>query len=365
MPRYRFVDERKFRYFCEGLTLDSRDIRVLDEALIAVDKKIALPSKIIDWSSRNGFASGYKPPGPKTIVNVDKLANRDRPGQLSVATVLQDKTVVGETPGLHINLFSPSLKIPQRIELPLRLVLKGLPAIEPTHSVYLHALRMQSGEVFVYYGITKRGWMLRFNEHMKSALSDESPLLFHRVLRESIQGRVSELIPEGATKSRAPPGGQVLHSTNHVICVAGLDEESANASEEYLVQKYSFGKPTGLNMIPGGRAGIAYLHQLRALAETDTGPNYEAREAALVDYLRKNPRKGLPNPAVARHWENPEYAARVICGRAGRLGLDQLREIRRLASIGTTADGIARVVGASGSRQVERVLGGQTYSRVK
>jgi hypothetical protein len=91
-------------------------------------------------------------------VNVDKLANRDRPGQLSVATVLQDKTVVGETPGLHINLFSPSLKIPQRIELPLRLVLKGLPAIEPTHSVYLHALRMQSGEVFVYYGITKRGW---------------------------------------------------------------------------------------------------------------------------------------------------------------------------------------------------------------
>lgn len=365
MSRYRFVDERKFRYFCEGLTLDSKDIAVLDAALVGIDEKISLSSRIVEWSGRHGYTSGYKPSGPQILVNIDKLAQQDRLQPASVVTVLKNSTVVNATPALHINLFSPVLQIPQRIELPLRLVLKGLPPIEPTHSVYLHALRMQAGSVFVYYGITKRGWMLRFSEHVKAALAEDSPLLFHRMLRESIHGRMSQLAADAHTEPVESSGGHVLHSTHHVICVAGVDADTANASEEYLVQKYSFGHPTGLNMIPGGRAGIAYLHQLRAIAETDDAPSEEARDRALTAYIRRNPRKGLPNPAAARNWEDPEYAARVICGPVGRLAQEQLREIRRLASLGAESEDIAAAVGASNIQQVERVLKGKTYTRVQ
>lgn len=365
MSRYRFVDERKFRYFCEGLTLDSKDIAVLDSALAGLDKQISLPSKIVDWSGRHGYASGYRPSGPQILVNVDKYAHRYRPEPASVTTIVKNSAVVNATPALHVNLFSPILKIPQRIELPLRLVLKGLPPIEPTYSVYLHALRMNAGGVFVYYGITKRGWMLRFSEHVKAALAEESPLLFHRVLRESIYGRMAQLTTEVSSGIPESSAGHILHSTQHVICVAGVDEETANASEEYLVQKYSFRHPMGLNMIPGGRAGIAYLHQLRAIGDQDDAPTDEIRERALSAYLRQKPRKGLPNPAVARNWEDPSFAARVICGPAGRLAQEQLREIRRLASLGMPPRDISAAVGASSPEQVRRVVKGQTYGRVQ
>jgi hypothetical protein len=176
---------------------------------------------------------------------------------------------------------------------------------------------------------------------------------------------MSQLAAETNTDGPESSTGHVLHSTHHVICVAGVDEEAANASEEYLVQKYSFRHPMGLNMIPGGRAGIAYLHQLRAIGDDDDAPTDEARERALSAYLRQNPRKGLPNPATARNWEDPDFAARVICGPAGRLAQEQLREIRRLASLGTLPDEISAAVGAASPQQVQRVIKGKTYGRVR
>jgi hypothetical protein len=71
--------------------------------------------------------------------------------------------------GKTIRMHSPLLDIPMRLEIPLRAVIRGGPALYGTYSVYLHALLADDGTEFVYYGITKRGWNLRFAEHTKSA----------------------------------------------------------------------------------------------------------------------------------------------------------------------------------------------------
>jgi hypothetical protein len=73
---------------------------------------------------------------------------------------------------------------------------------------------------------------------------------------------------------------------------------------------------------------------------------------------------GIPNPAIARCWDDPEYAKRIICGRDGRLSLEQLEEIRRLGAFGAEPARITELVGARNTPQVERVLAGKTYRRI-
>ena len=51
MRKYKFVDEQNFRFLCDGLTLDSRDLRVFDGALEGLDKKNQLPSRILSHNT--------------------------------------------------------------------------------------------------------------------------------------------------------------------------------------------------------------------------------------------------------------------------------------------------------------------------
>ena len=136
--------------------------------------------------------------------------------------------------------------------------------------------------------------------------------------------------------------------------------------EEYLVEKYSLSSrhPQGLNMIPGGRAGIAALHTLSA--GTTKGPvETEEREISLDQYLMSHPQLGIPKPGVAEKWNDPTYAEAVICGRENRLSADQVRQIRYLAALGAGAAQIKEEVGAIDDGQIQRVLAGRTYSRIK
>ena len=55
MKKYKFLDERKFRFICQGLTLTSKDMEVLDHGLSGLDKINGIPSKIIKHSQRFGF----------------------------------------------------------------------------------------------------------------------------------------------------------------------------------------------------------------------------------------------------------------------------------------------------------------------
>lgn len=246
-----------------------------------------------------------------------------------------------------------------RLEIPLRALMKGGPSLRDTYSVYLHALLADDGMEFVYYGITKRGWNTRFSEHTKAAVAQKSHRLFPRKLNELVEARVAQL--SGEAEERPKLAGIVS-----ALSGVGLSKDSAMDIEEYLVEKYSLSSkhPRGLNMIPGGREGIAALHRLSATK--DKGPvETEKREIVLDQFLTAKSQLGAAKPAIAEKWNDPKYAEAVICGRANHFGADQVREIRYLAALGGNPEEIRKQVGAIDESQIERVLAGRTYSRIK
>lgn len=138
-----------------------------------------------------------------------------------------------------------------RFELPLRAVLVGNAALLGTYTLYLHALLTDRGETYTYYGITKRGLSLRFNEHTRAAVAQKSKRLLARTLNALIEARADELY--GQPDDRPKLAGLIS-----VVCGAGMSREAALEAEERMVDKYSLAAkhPFGLNMIPGGLAGI-------------------------------------------------------------------------------------------------------------
>ncbi len=46
---------------------------------------------------------------------------------------------------------------------------------------------------YLYYGVTKRGWGLRFDEHTKAALAKKSKRLLARTLNALVEARAEEL----------------------------------------------------------------------------------------------------------------------------------------------------------------------------
>ncbi|GAA5446118.1 hypothetical protein Misp06_04327 [Microbulbifer sp. NBRC 101763] len=365
MKRYKFLDERKFRYLCQGLTLDKRDLAVLDSSLVGLDKINKLTSRIVSHNQKYGFSKSFVEVGPQIIVNLNKMYSPEK-GPFVMAPVVKENSILDKAPSLHINLNSPSLDIPQRIEIPLRLVLKGLPKLEGTYMVYLHVLKMEDGVDYVYYGITKRGWMKRFNEHISSSLKNESNLLFHRTLREGVLGRLTQLYGESSAPGQSKEFVEkILIGNYHVVCGAGLSEENALETEEYLVNKYSFSHNNGLNMIPGGREGIAYLHKHNLLSKKKSILTDAEKDNILSKYLRENPRKGLPNLAISEHWNNPDYAAKVICGRTGRLTVEQVGVIREAALDGRSIEEIKKIINGKSNEQIRNVIRGKTYKRIE
>jgi hypothetical protein len=244
--------------------------------------------------------------------------------------------------------------------VPLRALMKGGQDLKGKYVVYLHALLADNGEDYVYYGITKRGWNRRFMEHTNTALGDETrrlfPLKFQALLRAQADKRMG--------KKTSEVGLRGLVST---ICAIGLDADAAMDVEEYLVDKYSLASrhPLGLNMIPGGKEGIRRLHELVGPRKDKALEDTEDREEALNEYLGKHPGLGVPKPGVAAKWNDPAYAEAVICGRENRLSADQVREIRYLAALGNAREAIRDAVGAIDLGQVDRVLAGRTYSRIR
>ena len=139
MARHKFLDQHKFRFFCQGLTLDSNDLDVQDAALIALNEIKKIPSKIVKYNQKNGFGDLPVFKGPQIIVSLDKLYSPEK-GKMSVAPVSEHKDIIDKTPALHVKLRSPSLDIPQRVEIPLRYVLKIIGA----HKIITFSVKQQS-----------------------------------------------------------------------------------------------------------------------------------------------------------------------------------------------------------------------------
>lgn len=192
-----------------------------------------------------------------------------------------------------------------------------------------------------YIGITSRDWKKRWREHW-AAIQRGSGHKFHRVYRERMAERA-------------------LTYVHHKVMGVAPSLDQIQDLEEAFVQGH-WDDERLLNMIPGGKAGIAYLHRHRMLDE-QVRPTPDKVEGALEEWAKDHPRKGSPAPWIAEAWQRPEYASQVICGRDDRLNVDQVLQIRLLASGGVSTDDIAKQIGFSRER-VEKVVDGKTYARV-
>lgn len=195
---------------------------------------------------------------------------------------------------------------------------------------------------FFYVGVTTRSWQKRWSEH-KRAINGGSPLLFHRKFREEKEkGRITYV--------------------NHKVMSITDDLEKLYATEEFLVEGH-WEDQRRLNMIPGGKSGLRYLRE-HGLLQQSVVPMPDERDRIVSEWLKEHPRKGLPAPWVAEKWRDNDWAVAQICGRDGRLSVEQVRAIRELAKEYSAEEIFARI-GAKNVAQVKRVLEGKTYSRVE
>ena len=356
-----FVSLRAMYQLTKGLSFSvSRCAEVLDTALVQLNTQTGIPDKIVQWNQRGGNTHRLPalPILGRLIVDITETVSPTK-GKMQMVQVVKKQDDVETAPVAFFSMRSPTLDIPMRAEIPLRTLIKGGPNLSRSHTVYLHTLLSDEEKEYVYYGVTKRGWNLRFSEHTNAAIAKRSPRLFSRTLADLIDARVAQL--EGKEDARPKLAGIVSS-----ICAVGVDEDMALDIEEYLVDKYSLAEkhPTGLNMIPGGREGLRVLHQYSRSAngnfvETDT------RETKCDALLRGNRHLSVKKPGVARAWNDPVYAEAVICGQDNRLSAEQVREIRYLAAKGWDVGAILSKIKAIDEGQIRRVLDGRTYARIR
>ncbi len=357
---FKYIDIQNLYYLTDGLTFKiSECAGVIDAALVSLNKDTKIPDKICNWN-RKSKASRVPlafPGRGRIIVDVNQTFSEEK-GMAYFAYILEKKDEKESAPVVFFSMHSPTLDIPMRVEIPLRAIMKGGPSLRGTYSVYLHALITDTGENYIYYGLTRRGWSNRFNEHMRSAFQDEPPRLFPQKIKELCDARADQVYGLAVNK-------QNLIGIVSSICATGLSENAAMDVEEYLVDKYSLSSKhlNGLNMIPGGWEGIRALHKLSPGRRPHTVETQD-REAILDEYLKTHPQLGKPKPGVAEKWNDPVYAEAVICARENRLNADQVRKIRYLSATGYNIAQIKMRVGAIDNGQVSRVLAGRTYSRI-
>jgi hypothetical protein len=223
--------------------------------------------------------------------------------------------------------------------------MKGYPKIKNQHFGYCHkiALLNEDGSFekeYVYVGVTGRNWLQRMNEHFNQIKSGSNNL-FHQTWREFIGKKNVMLSSE--------------------LVVGDHSFEQIMSWEEDFVDRYTE-SGVSLNMIPGGFKGMRFLHKHRLINSDRV--SIKERDAALIEYQRLHPRAGIPNLLISELWKDDEYAARIICGPEGRLSVQQVLEVRKLNSMGIPLEKIVELVNALNIQQVQRVVSGETYSRI-
>ena len=240
--------------------------------------------------------------------------------------------------------------------IPLQFLLKGWGDANSGHQCYLHTISHNMGQLktfgdwrarmeadsdeYYYVGITGRNWLLRLGEHIRE-MHRGGRKRFHAAWRESL----------GLS--------DVLFVSS--LLDVNLTFEQAMDWEEIHVEKFAYG-PNGLNMIPGGFEGLRQLHKLGIIARQDI--SLEERERAMAEYLRRNPRKGIPNPFMAELWKDDNHYLKVNAANPKRLSAPQVRRIRELAAEGSSIENITKAVGALNETQVKNVITGRSYGRI-
>jgi len=238
-----YVNEENFWYFCDAFTSLDNALSILDSILIRYNESTGLLDRMVVSSRVNGFANVMTYAGPQIVFVMDILAPNGSDA-LSTCTMMRLKDQADLPPMLWINLHSPSLDLPQRIEIPLRYLIRGMPSLKGTHMVYLHAVEINEDKKFVYYGRTKRGWMKRFNEHVRLAMKG-SNRKFPALYGQAITNRYKQLLGLLPLDKNLP----VYTGSIHVVCLAGASADQASKGERYLIQKHSLFLDEGMNMV--------------------------------------------------------------------------------------------------------------------
>lgn len=192
-----------------------------------------------------------------------------------------------------------------------------------------------------YVGVTTRSWQKRWAEHRR-AIQSGSALLFHRKYREEQEaGRISYV--------------------HHKVMAITDNLEELYDMEEFLVKGH-WDDQRRLNMIPGGKSGLKYLRE-NGLLSKSVIPMPDDRDRIVSEWMKDHPRKGLPAPWVSEKWQDENWAVAQICGRDGRLSVEQVRAIRELSGQHSPEE-ICERIGAKNVEQVKRVIDGKTYTRV-
>ena len=222
---------------------------------------------------------------------------------------------------------------------------------------------------YAYIGITRRSWQERWREH-RQAVGSGSALLFHRALAD-------QLFP--------------VASSEHEVLKIGLSEDEALDLEEREVEARTLHPihARGLNMIPGGRAGLRFIAQFRKPGETRRlDPEHaEAEAVAAVQALLAEARGGggggggaggggggAGGPgrgaALAALWrENEAFRIAAMTNSPRRLSFAQIIYARIWHASGWALEKIHEHVRALDTRavslgQVRALLAGRTYSSI-
>jgi hypothetical protein len=290
-------------------------------------------ARTLDGMLVEGEGARFRPK-PEQVYNrlsfwLEYDTTSDRPG-----IRLCEKAEGPDLTGFVIVTTPPLIGGAAQIVVPLNPMLKGYQDIRCRHTLYCHSF--QTDVPLAYFGITSKPWFVRLREHIGSANAG-SPYLFHDAIR-----RYRDV--------------QILHR----VFLCDLDVEDAYESEEDFVGKFSL-YPLGLNMIPGGKAGLAYLARLGFPARSPQ------EKAELTEMLSAREQvEGRPNPLCAARWAaDQSFVERVICGHSGRLTVEQVRTIRLLSSFGKSIEDIQDMLTVTNTRQVRNVLRSKTYQRIK
>lgn len=230
---------------------------------------------------------------------------------------------------------------PWRICMPLVMVMKKFTLDTEKYSGYGHGISQGLGRLpLSYAGITKRNWLTRYAEHFSEA-ERGSKKRFHQHWLNAFY--------DSATLSYSE------------LVVVNMSYDEIMEWEEQMVDML-FAEYRALNMIPGGRKGVLFLHEHRLLHD-NKAPSLDDIDRATHEFLQSD----IPstNPLVRALWKDPDYAAKVICGGKNRLSIQQLTLIRQLALYDVDTELITAKVDARTKVQVQNVIDGKTYTRVK
>ena len=231
------------------------------------------------------------------------------------------------------------------ISFPLQYIMHGYPKIKNQHFGYCHKIALMNDDgsfdkEYVYVGVTGRNWLQRMNEHFNEIKSGSNKL-FHQTWRE-FTGKKNVIL-------------------SSELVIGDHTYEQIMSWEEDFVDRY-MEAGVSLNMIPGGFKGMRFLHKHRLLNSDRV--SLKERDRAIIKYQRQHPKAGVPNLLISELWKDDDYAAKIICGSEGRLSIQQVQEIRRLNDMGIPLEKIVELVNSRNIQQVQRVVKGDTYSRI-